>query len=377
MEDGAVRVDMARETGKSGPLCVRCGEPMPPLAPVPVPALGSVELRRCGRCGSRGTQEQPPRFVFTCEGCILPFLDESVPPEGSRRCAACSGGQSPAGLPEPEVTVATEAEIHAALDGSWSFVTSDTLATYLDHVVRELCAKIKPPVRRCRVVLVDEPILRTLALPSGKILMSLGMLRFLGDEAELAFVLGHELAHASSKEVATRLVRSGFGALSRDQEGKPQTAWTEAVLDMVRLGYGEKLETEADRQALEKMLVLRYDPASALRFLDRLQDRMNEGEQEVAELVMAHPPPAYRIRKLEKALYGRVAREAVPRVNREVFRRAAAATVSAGQLRKTHLSRELPVQRSWGRVFLRVAATVLGMLTLGGLLLALGIFLRS
>ena len=42
----------------------------------------------------------------------------------------------------------------------------------------------------------------------------------------------------------------------------------------------------------------------------------------MADAAVAYPPPGYRIRKLERILYGQIGRAPVQRVNREVFRRA-------------------------------------------------------
>jgi len=168
--------------------------------------------------------------------------------------------------------------------------------------------------------------MRSLALPSGTLLISLGLLAGLEDEAELAFVLAHELAHATSGEAAVRLVRQGFHAVARAGETGAGEAWSRAALDMVKLGYGHDREREADSKALEAVLALGYDSASVMRWLRRMEHRIAQGDPQIRDYAFAHPTPSDRRREIDRALFGRVGPGNVGRVNREVFRRAAGRT---------------------------------------------------
>jgi predicted Zn-dependent protease len=289
---------------------------------VDVPALGQVKVGRCPHCGTRATRgAAPTRVLSTCESCALPFLAD--PGGDSDRCPDCRAGRTDLSRPERGLAEATESEIRAALDAAWTFVSQKGLAEYLARVAREVASGLGGVSSSPRVVLLDERSSRILALPSGTLVMSLGMLRFLEDEAELAFVLARELAHVASGQAAERLVRSSFGLLARADGGGPE-AWTGAVVTLARLGYGRRGEAEADSRALRTLLALGYDPNAAVRYLRRLERDLGTGDPALAELAVALPPPGYRIRKLERVLYGRVARAPLQRVNRDAFRRATA-----------------------------------------------------
>jgi predicted Zn-dependent protease len=244
--------------------------------------------------------------------------------------------QAPAGRPDPEVAAASESETRVALDAEWRFVSCRALSPYLDGIVARLASTMGGLPTGENVALLDDPRLRTLALPSGTLIISIGMLQFLQDEAELAFVLGHELAHVASGAVASRMVRGGLAAVANEDRVE-ENGWVDAATDLIRLGYGRRREQEADARALDAILSLQYDPESAIRFLGRLRTAAESGVPEVAETYVAHPAPGYRVRKLERSLYGRVERDHVLRVNREVFRRAIRAA-STGQLTETRLS---------------------------------------
>ena len=306
--------------------CPRCGEPASTVPAVPAASLGGLLVRRCLRCGTRSAQGHA---VFSCETCGLPFAADPLLPQSDQRCDDCREGHVPADLPDPALTSATEAEVLAALGDLWRFVASERTSAYLDRIARHVATRVEG-APRVQVRITDDSRLRTLALPSGTLLVSRATVAGLEDEAELAFVLGHEVAHAASGDAAVRLVRLGFHAVAHGRERASRASWGEAVLDLLRLGYGKRRERDADARAFEALLALGYDPASVFRYLGRLHERIAAGEAEVADLAASHPPPRSRTQHLERAYYARVQQARVLQVNREVFRRAAGAEALRG-----------------------------------------------
>lgn len=348
MDVAEVTPNRIRSRSERTDACPRCGESWPSGPLVTAPSFGGRALRRCRRCGTRVADGAPtPRLVFTCEACGLPFLAEQILPHGGQRCAPCTLGLVPPELPDREVAAAAENEVRAALATRWRFVTSSAAQPYLDRIARQVVARIGGAPASPRVVLVDTPEHRTLALPSGTLVVSTGLLAFLEDEAELAFVLGHEIAHAASGEAAVRLVRLGFQATARERSASDGLCWSDAAVDLVRLGYGRKREYDADACALRAMLDLEYEPQSACRYLQRVHAAIARGDDAVAETEVAHPTPFDRVRRIERTLGARVAATSdVPRVNREVFRRALAPATLAASLVRTEL--DAPQSLPWG-----------------------------
>jgi len=328
--------------------CPRCGEPWALRPTVTAPSFGGRALRRCGRCGTRVANGTPaPSLVFTCEGCGLPFLSELILAHGDRRCAPCNAGSIPPELPDRNVATAAENEVRAAIATRWRFVTSTVAQPYLDRIARQVAARVEGAPVTTRVVLVETPEHRTLALPSGTLLVSTGLVSFLQDEAELAFVLGHEIAHAASGEASVRLVRLGFQATARERAASDGLCWSDAAVDLARLGYGRKRERDADQCALSALIDLEYEPLSACRYLQRLHAAIARGDETVAETDVAHPTPFDRLRRIERALGARpCAPAAVPRVNREVFRRALSPSTLAASYVRTELDSPQPLP--WG-----------------------------
>jgi predicted Zn-dependent protease len=354
--------------------CSACGQRDGDLAAVETSLFPGVELRRCPRCGARhaasGVEE---RRVCSCDDCGLPFLTEEVGAQG-RRCPDCLSHRIPSGLADSDVAEATEREVRAALEAEWKFVSSPSLSVYLNRLAGQICRCMDAAPKSCRVVLFESPGWWTLALPSGTILLSLGTLVGLEDEAELAFVLAHELAHAASADAAVRLARTGLQVVALEDNGGHARSWSRAAHDLIRLGYGRVREQDADRRAIEAISAMGYDPQSVTRYLERLAALIAQGDSRVGELALAHPIPARRLRSVEEIVAASPQFRMAPRVNREVFRRAAGHNVLATRLERvegfTDALAENPDERSeteqnhrrfWLAVALILLAAVLGL----------------
>jgi len=330
---------LERTAAAVGDACPRCAESCERFSSVTAATLGGIPMRRCPRCGTRfGVEAGRVLLAFTCESCGLPFLDAAILPHGAQRCPGCRAGETPLDLPDRDVALATETEIRSALAARWSFVGHRQIQNYLDRLAARVAERIDDAPREPQVVLVNEPGQTALALPSGTILMSVDLLRFLEDEAELVFVLGHELAHAASGEAAVRLSRLGFRSSSTARAEDHADAWAGAAEDLLKTGYGRRRARDADARAFEAMEALGYDPGSALRFLGRLARAIESGDPGVAHTSFSHPPAAERQRKVEKTLYVRHGPTAGSgKINREVFRRAIPKPSLDGLLRPVRL----------------------------------------
>lgn len=352
----------ARETG-----CVDCGSHLGQLPSVSTGLLLEVPLRRCPSCGVRATCEAPPRRILSCSACKLFFAEE---PDAGDRCPGCRSDTVPLEAPETSVIAATELEVRLALADSWTFVAATSTSNYLNRVLREVATAIEGAPEDGEVLLVDESRIRTLALPSGTVLMSVGALGALENEAELAFVLAHELAHAASGDATTAFVRVGLRQLAQGQNADDREDWTQAALDLVRLGYGDPREYEADAQALQSLTQLGYDTDAVLHYFHRLRGAVAGGDPNLAELALAHPPPVDRLSRLESRRSLQAGCAGI-RVNRDVFRRVAGHTVlarelspirpfdSAGENPEHALERS---KRKWWPLALLLLAALVGLL---------------
>ncbi len=311
--------------------CPCCDEPWGGLPHAQTRAFPEIALRRCRRCGGRFAAENgQPRLLVSCATCSLPFLSDDHESPTAQRCEDCLGGRVPVDLPDAQLIAAAEQEVRDALDEVWGFAHSPPLSAYLNRLARILAAEIEGAPQTPQVALLDDSSVRSLALPSGLVILSIGVLASLEDEAELAFLLAHELVHSARGDAALRLVRQGLINIARQQDAVSEV-WRSAVDDMLALGYGRNREFKADDQAFATVLELGFDPNSVLRWLVRLDGRVSDADPHIRTFFLSHPTPCQRHRRFQETLAGLVEPPG-SRVNREVFRRAAGREVLASAL---------------------------------------------
>lgn len=100
----------------------------------------------------------------------------------------------------------------------------------------------------------------------------------------------------------------------------------------MKLGYGDEREFAADGLAVDALVALDYDVASIGTCLCRFGERVECGDPAVAEAALAHPPFDSRLHAADKRLADAAVRQDAPRINREIFRRAAGHTVLTREL---------------------------------------------
>ncbi len=165
-------------------------------------------------------------------------------------------------------------------------------------------------------VIDDDKTVNAFALPGGKVAVYTGILRVTQNEAGLAAVMGHEVAHATARHGAERMSRSaviqlvlkgGETALSVALENKePETV--NAVMAAFGLGaqvglelpFSREQESESDRIGLIYMAKAGYDPTQAIEFWKRMATLSEGGAP--PEFLSTHPSHETRVENLQKWL---------------------------------------------------------------------------
>jgi predicted Zn-dependent protease len=310
--------------------------------------------------------------VQQCERCGVAFLDDPGVFGNEPSCLDCRAEPAPEPSIDAALIAATEAEILGALEPR-CLDGVPALTAYLGRLIDRVAQHIPGACRPSRAVGIGDREVRSLALPSGRVVVSLGCLEFLEDEAELAFVLGHELAHVASGDVARHLVRAGLATVGMTAGRDTRRAWIWAAEDLMRLGYGRHREREADARALDALVALRYDAGSVARYLQRLEQGMTRPQPELADPATAHPLPRERLQQVERVMRDQARWGAALRVNREVFRRVAGPEALRRELGRAKLAAREPAPapvRVWPRR-LGWAAVATGSLALLWLLVEL------
>jgi predicted Zn-dependent protease len=140
-------------------------------------------------------------------------------------------------------------------------------------------------------------------LPGGKVAVYTGLFPYLGNEAGLATVLGHEVFHAIGRHGAQRISQQLVieGGVDVASLGEPRLRGP--VMGLLGVGvvlpFSRSQESEADEVGLIYMARAGYDPAEAVEFWKRFAAGMEAGGRP-PEFLSDHPSDEHRIERLEK-----------------------------------------------------------------------------
>jgi metalloendopeptidase OMA1, mitochondrial len=191
-------------------------------------------------------------------------------------------------------------------------VSKDAAANaMLQRVGQRISAVADLPNAQWEFVLFDSKEVNAFCLPGGKVGVYTGILQITKDEAGLATVIGHEVAHAVARHGAERiseavLIQSGGQILGASlSQSDPRTQ----ALTMMAYGLGTQLgrelphnrsqESEADRIGLIYMARAGYDPEAAIGFWQRFADfNRQAGGAGTPWFLRTHPLDEKRIEQI-------------------------------------------------------------------------------
>ena len=181
---------------------------------------------------------------------------------------------------------------------------------YVDQVRRvgaRVALAAQKPDYHWEFNVLDEPnTVNAWALPGGKVAVYTGLLNLGVSDAELAAVMGHEVAHAlaqHSRERMSQAMVQQIGLEALGATGKLGDGGLQAVNIALGIGvglpFGRKQESEADYIGLDLMAKAGYDPRAAVSFWRKME---TTGGGKPPEFLSTHPSDARRIHDIEAAL---------------------------------------------------------------------------
>lgn len=153
---------------------------------------------------------------------------------------------------------------------------------------------------------VDDPTVNAWCMPGGKVVFYTGILPVCEDEAGIAVVMGHEIAHAVARHGNERMsqqliIQAGGVTLAVLMSEKPQLAQDLFLLSygvgstLGSLAFSRQHESESDQLGLVFMAMAGYNPEEAPRFWERMSAG---GGAQPPEFLSTHPSHQTRIEDL-------------------------------------------------------------------------------
>lgn len=194
-------------------------------------------------------------------------------------------------------------------------VSKDAAAKALvERVGRRIAAVADLPGAQWEFVLFDSQEANAFCLPGGKVGIYTGILPITKDEAGLATVMGHEVAHAVARHGAERVSEAQLIGIGGQLLGSGVQAYDPKMQALIlgAYGVGTKLgrelphsrgqESEADRIGLVYMARAGYDPAAAVDFWRRFQSYNKSRGGSTPWFLRTHPLDETRIRQIQNWL---------------------------------------------------------------------------
>lgn len=170
-------------------------------------------------------------------------------------------------------------ELAARILGNYPLLDDDAANRYVNLVGRAIALYAGGPVREYHFGILNAEEINAFAAPGGYVFITRGAVASMENEAQLAAVLGHEIAHVMKRHVIKEIdIRddkgsavSGIAALIGGATGGFRGAFDKALSDaediLLRKGYMIEDEIEADRTGIIIAAMAGYDPQALRNFL--------------------------------------------------------------------------------------------------------------
>jgi predicted Zn-dependent protease len=194
------------------------------------------------------------------------------------------------------------------IEQSMKLIQDPVINEYVNRVgqnlVRNSDAKVPFTIK-----VVDSDEINAMALPGGFFYVNSGLILAADDEAELAGVMAHEIAHVCARHATRQMTRAqfanfmslplifvggGIGYAARQAAG--------IGLPLTFLSFSRGFEAEADYLGVQYMYKAGYDPNEFVNFFEKIQAQEKKKPGSLAKAFSTHPQTPDRIQKTQEEI---------------------------------------------------------------------------
>lgn len=148
-------------------------------------------------------------------------------------------------------------------------------------------------------IIHDDNTLNAFCAPGGFIYVYTGIIKYLDYEAELAGVLGHEIAHADLRHSTEAMTRQmGAQTITDIVMGGERDQITQAVTQLTGLKYSRDNESEADQASVDYLCNTPYDARGTAGFFEKMVKEGKSGK--TPAFLSTHPNPEERVQNIHE-----------------------------------------------------------------------------
>jgi hypothetical protein len=211
----------------------------------------------------------------------------------------------------PEQDVEMGREVAAQAERELPIMNNRQAASYIDSLGKALAARAPGERYPYTFKIVNERSINAFALPGGYIYIHRGTIEAAQNEAQLASVMAHEIAHVSlrhgtnqvSKAYVAQVPLSILGGVlgSGSVGGVLAQLGIGFAANSILLKYSRDAERQADLLGAQILYDAGYQPHEMVEFFERLQA---ESRGRAVEFFSSHPNPENRIRNVQTEIEG-------------------------------------------------------------------------
>jgi predicted Zn-dependent protease len=196
------------------------------------------------------------------------------------------------------------------IDHSVKMVTDPVVVEFVNRLAQNV-ARNSDLTIPLTVKVIDSPELNAFALPGGFLYVNSGLILAADEEAQVAGVVAHEIAHVAARHWASQMTKATFLQyalipLIFTPMSYPVYMGVSTALNLgiptAFLKFSRNDEAEADMLGLQYMYKAGYDPSAYVSFFSKIieEDRRSPGS--VPTIFASHPPTPERILKSEEEI---------------------------------------------------------------------------
>lgn len=244
-----------------------------------------------------------------------PASTPSAAPAATDKPQSAAAAALPSIPPFGDVPVQDEIKIGRYIAGSLlgaSPLAEDAaLQQYVNRVGRWVAAQSERPDLQWTFGVIESADINAFAAPGGYIFVTRGLYALMNDEAELAGVLAHEVAHVVRKHHLEVMQKSQLIGAGSDLLAKKLAKKDDKVkgligsgAEIMARGLDKDAEFEADRDGVVLATRAGYDSFGLAAMLQQI-GHMSSADSSVALLFKTHPHPDERLARLGEAMGAR------------------------------------------------------------------------